>query len=104
MELWSGDKMTETFQERRVQNAVRSKKRIVDRTFSTSNPPTSRVGNAATLATDATGLAWYNPFTWFPNWDKAVDQELAIVKQLNKMFGTRTRASGRLHAGGARTN
>ena len=47
------------------------------------------MGNAATLAADPTGLAWYNPFTWFPNWDKAVDQELAIVKQLNKMFGTR---------------
>ena len=34
---------------------------------------------------------WWNPFTWFPwgiDWSQAVDQELAIVRQLNLIFGT----------------
>jgi hypothetical protein len=34
---------------------------------------------------------WWNPFTWFSwgiDWSEAVDQELAIVRQLNLIFGT----------------
>ncbi|GIW97582.1 MAG: hypothetical protein KatS3mg111_0915 [Pirellulaceae bacterium] len=34
---------------------------------------------------------WWNPFTWFDwgiDWSEAVDEELAIVRQLNQTFGT----------------
>ena len=34
---------------------------------------------------------WWNPFTWFSwgiDWSEAVDQELALVRQLNQTFGT----------------
>ncbi|MBC7352017.1 MAG: hypothetical protein H5U08_06635 [Thermogutta sp.] len=35
---------------------------------------------------------WWNPFAWFNwgiDWSEAVDEELAIVRQLNQTFGTR---------------
>ncbi|GAB6166132.1 hypothetical protein JCM19992_21320 [Thermostilla marina] len=34
---------------------------------------------------------WWNPFTWFNwgvDWSEAVDQEIALVRQLNQTFGT----------------
>ena len=58
------------------------------------------VGNGPTNATDPSGLWEWNPFTWFKwnpftwynwgiDWSDAVDQELAVVQQLNATFGTK---------------
>jgi RHS repeat-associated protein len=49
------------------------------------------VGNRPTKGADPRGTDWWNPFTWFswgPDWGEAVDEELAIVKQLNQLLGT----------------
>jgi len=48
-------------------------------------------GNDPVNSVDPSGLAWWNPFTWFDwgiDWSDAVDQEIEVVRQLNEAFGT----------------
>lgn len=53
----------------------------------TANGEASAAGGDGSAST----WRWWNPFTWFSwgiDWSDAIDQELAVVRQLNQTFGT----------------